>query len=192
MHQPHAGNGSPRSRRETISGQGQSAAGAVAADRYPARLHALCEQPAIGLKRIVKRRRKRMLRRAPVVDRKRPRLRRPAGLRHHRAVTDDRSGGEAAAVQIEQDAGGIRAGRDAPFRRHAAGTHRVEADIFGRLVCVTERVQPLAALGDAGRSRPQGKQCPQSRDLVLAHRLAPLGVRAKAQTPSTDNIRSRH
>ncbi len=125
--------------------QAQAAARGVAADHDLSGRDAARQQPAIGLRRVVHRRRERMLRRQAVVRGEHvqpaagePGRDRPVSLRRAREV--------AAAVQIEQRARRVAGIRAQPLAGHAA--HRFLRGAHARRHLVLDRAERGACLVD--------------------------------------------
>ena len=103
--------------------------------------------------RVVARRRKWMLGGQAIGDGQRPHAPCPARFGRHPPVAQDGARAIAAAVKEHQHAGGVAAGRDRPFARHAAEISRLELHVVGDRPHGADLVNAAAALLPAHRPR---------------------------------------
>jgi len=81
----------------------------------------------------------------------------------------DRAGAIAAAMKEHQDSGGIAAGNDRPFSRHAAELDRLELHVLGHRPGRADLVEPPAALRPSDRPRLGAEQRAHGVDFALTH-----------------------
>ena len=81
-------------------------------------------------------------------------------------------------MEEEENAGGVTAGSDRPFARHAVEIDRVERDVVGHRPDGADLVEPPAPFGPADGSRLGGQQRADGIDFALAHRQVSRTVEA--------------
>src|SRR6266508_5736305 len=82
-----------------------------------------------------------------------PNSSRATALSHQAPTTHDRTGTIAATMEKHQDAGGIAAGNDRPFPRHATDINRGGLYVLSYRPNRTDIIETLSSLDPSNRSR---------------------------------------
>jgi hypothetical protein len=134
-------------------------------------LQAAVEQETIGGERIRERRRIGVFGRQTIAEGEAAGTGRPPRLGDHVAMAGDGAGDIAAAMEEEDDAGGVGGGCRGPFGGDAVRRDRLDRDIRGGRVTGAKTVKPLTALGKGRGARAGGEKRTDGVDFGVGHRL---------------------